>query len=234
MRWILSFYFTVENNTLSSTFIRCPSSPPGTRWDPSRDVIWLNKTTDKEAEDLQSGVNTSLKEWKHMYCLPKYCAVKLCAPRERLTIFRKRPVETFGNMPKYSHNWARDTGNANFGRGIFWKSGSDPVIPPFKTFQHWQKLNYQQGETPPVAHRCLLKATRALPHGEGAPPGGLHSLSSLCATPSFGLIEPPAVFWMVPALSYFRIFSSSGTHLHIFQNRVLTYPPVWNCLCCPR
>lgn len=90
----------------------------------------------------------SCKEWKHAYCLLKYCAVKLCAPRERLTIFRRRAVETFGNMPEYSHNWARDTGNANFGRGIFWKSSYDPVIPPFKTFQNWKKLKYQQGETP--------------------------------------------------------------------------------------
>lgn len=74
--------------------------------------------------------------------------MKLCAPRERLPIFRRRAVETFGNMPEYSHNWARDTGNANFGRGIFWKSSYDPVIPPFKTFQNWKELKYQQGETP--------------------------------------------------------------------------------------
>jgi hypothetical protein len=36
------------------------------------------------------------------------------ASRERLAIFRKRAVESFGNMPECGHNWARDPGNANF------------------------------------------------------------------------------------------------------------------------
>ena len=86
------------------------------------------KTTDKDAEDMQ-GDNTGLQESKHRACLLKYCAMKSCAPKERLTIFRKRAVKTFGNMPEYGHNWARDTGNANFGRGNSWKCHSDQVIP---------------------------------------------------------------------------------------------------------
>lgn len=47
-------------------------------------------------------------------------------------------------MPEYSHNWARDTGNSNFGRGPFWKRSSDQALPPYKTLQPWKEPEYQQ------------------------------------------------------------------------------------------
>lgn len=88
----------------------------------------------------------SPEELNHVQFLLKYRAVKLCAPKERLTIFRKRAVESFGDMPEYGHNWARDTRNSNFGQGSLWEHSSDQIIPPCKTLQHWKEPKYQQGK----------------------------------------------------------------------------------------
>lgn len=90
---------------------------------------------------MQSGDDTSLEELKHGSLLLEDCAADFCAPKEKLTIFRKRAV-VFGNMPECGHNWARDTGDSNFGRGIFWNCSSDPVIPLFQTLQHGKEPKY--------------------------------------------------------------------------------------------
>lgn len=121
----------------------------------------------------QPGDHMSPKELNHVQFLLKYHAVKLCAPKERLAIFRKRAVESFGNMPEYSHNWARDTGNSNFGRVIFWKCISDQLIPPFKTLQPWKEPEYQQGKITSQGSLLSLGGNPSSFFPERSLPGGL-------------------------------------------------------------
>lgn len=135
----------------------------------------------------------SPRELNHVQFFPKYRAVKLCAPKERLTIFRKRAIESFGDMPEYGHNWARDTGNSSFGQGSFWKHSSDQIISPFKTLQHWKEPKYQQGKK---YISGLIAASRRKPKlflPERGLPAGLTPCPPSRTTSSFAFIGPPVV-----------------------------------------
>lgn len=135
----------------------------------------------------------SPEELNHVQFLLKYRAVKLCAPKERLTIFRKRAVESFGDMPEYGHNWARDTRNSNFGQGSLWEHSSDQIIPPCKTLQHWKEPKYQQGKK---YISGLIAASRGKPKlflPERGRPAGLTPCPASRTTSSSAYIEPPVV-----------------------------------------
>lgn len=132
------------------------------------------------------GDNRSSKELNRVSFLLKYRAVKLCAPKERLTIFRKRAVESFGNMPECSHNWARDTGNSNFGRGIFWKCISDQLIPPLRLFNIGRSQNINREKS------LSLGGSQALSSLEEAFLI-VSLLLPILHNPSFALLEPPAI-----------------------------------------